>query len=77
MPDRRKRKGTVLDRSVGEPRTVHRADDIRTKWQFFAFAMTMFTKHWVKFILLLLLIGGISFVILKYTDVIDVIMGVK
>lgn len=39
--------------------------------------MTMFTKHWVKFILLLLLIGGISFVILKYTDVIDVIMGVK
>lgn len=75
MPDRRTKKGTLLDRAHGEPRTLHRADDIKTKWQFFAFAMQYFTKHWLKFIVLVSLIGLISFVILRYTDVISIIGG--
>lgn len=75
MPDRRKKKGTIYDRHIGEPRSLHRADDIRTKWQFFAFAMEYFSKHWFKFIMLILIVGGISFAILKYTDLIDVLVG--
>ena len=74
MPDRRVRRGTVLDRSAGQPRLVHRADDVRTKWQFFAFAMTFFAKNWIKFTFLVFLIGAISFVRLRYTDLIDALV---
>jgi hypothetical protein len=77
LPDRREKKGSFMDRRQGEPRHIHRADDIKTKWQFFAFAMTFFAKHWLKVILLVMILGVISFVILRYTDFVDIFGGGK